>query len=381
VQVLATDGDTHLGGQDFDTKLLELCYSDIKTRYPNMRFAAREPRATARLRVACEQAKRDLSVMTETTVNVNAFLSSDKDYDMKITRAKFDNMCLGLFKGTLDSVKEVLACSGLQKEDIDDVILVGGSTRIPLIQKLVKDYFDGKQPLTNVNPDEAVAYGAAVLAQGMSDGSSFQLLDVTSLALGVEVHGRLMSTMVKKNAPIPTKESDCFTTVSKNQETIEFKVYEGQMSWTKFNKLLGSFCIDVPPAPARKPDVDVTFEIDANGILKVSAVDRATGNASSITIGKDRVWSSREEVQRMMDESRCFEKRAMDLVKNSARKALLKTEQLIAKKSSPRLKQALQTPLAQFVEQFNQLETNRGTKTSDYKKLGRELLTFIKECS
>ncbi len=173
--MLATDGDTHLGGQDFDTKLLELCYSDIERKYPKNRVDARQPKATARLRMACEQAKRDLSVVTETTISVNAFVSSDEDFEMKITRAKFEDLCLDLFEGTLDTVKEVVASSGLQKQQIDDVILVGGSTRIPRVQQLVKDYFDGRQPLTNINPDEAVAYGAAVLAQSLFSGSKIKL--------------------------------------------------------------------------------------------------------------------------------------------------------------------------------------------------------------
>jgi molecular chaperone DnaK (HSP70) len=255
------------------------------------------------------------------------------------------------------------------------------------VQQLVKDYFDGKQPLTNINPDEAVAYGAAVHAQGLCNASNIRLFDVTSLALGVEVKGQLMSTVVKKNTPIPTKITDSFTTIRDNQEAVNFGIYEGQRSCTRYNKLLGSFVLgDIPPAPAEVPNLDVTFNIDANGILKVSAVNRDTGKTNSITIGKDRAWSSREEVQRMMYESREFERedrkyRQKVLAKNNAESRLFKAKRLIAAKSSPLLKVALQKSLAQFEEQFYKLDTARGTKKSAYQKFGEELLTFIKECS
>jgi L1 cell adhesion molecule like protein len=385
--VLATDGDTHLGGQDFDTKLLELCYSDIERRYSRLGADARQPKATARLRVACEQAKRDLSVVTETTISVNAFVSSDEDYEMKITRAKFEDLCLDLFEETLDTVKEVLASSGLQKQQIDDVILVGGSTRIPRVQQLVKDYFDGKQPLTNINPDEAVAYGAAVLAQSLSSGSNVKLHDVTSLALGVEVRGELMSTVVEKNTTIPVKITKRYTTTFDDQKAVDFEVYEGQRSCTRFNKQLGSFVLDgIPPALAGKPKLDVTFDIDDNGILKVSAVNKDTLNMNSITIGTDRAWSSREEVQRMMDESRVFERQDKEYrekahAKNKAEEKLYKAKRLVAEKSSPLLKLALGKSLVELERQFQGLSINPETGKAAYELFEEELLTFMSECS
>lgn len=306
-EVVATNGDTHLGGEDFDQRVMEYFIKLYKKK--TGKDIRSDNRAVQKLRREVEKAKRALSSAHQARVEIESMYEGN-DFSETLTRARFEELNMELFRSTLKPVKKVLEDADLKKEDVAEIVLVGGSTRIPKVQQLVKEFFNGKEPSRGINPDEAVAYGAAVQAGvigGAEDTGDVVLLDVCPLTLGIETVGGVMTKLIPRNTVIPTKKSQVFSTASDNQPTVTIQVYEGERPMTKDNHFLGKFDLTgIPPAPRGVPQIEVTFEIDVNGILKVSAEDKGTGNKNKITINKDQNRLNPEDIEKMINDAEKF---------------------------------------------------------------------------
>jgi L1 cell adhesion molecule like protein len=307
-EVKATAGDTHLGGEDFNSQMVKHFAREFLLRYKKKDMRSNQ-RALRRLRTACERAKRMLSSTAQTTIEIDC-LHDDIDFSATITRARFEELNKDLFRKCMELVERCLANAKMEKSEIHDVVLVGGSTRIPKVQQLLQDLFKGKKLCRSINPDEAVAYGAAVHAAylgGHGEGKvrDMLLLDITPLSLGIETElGRFMSKVIPRNTTIPVTKEEVFTTLWDNQTAVLIQVYEGEGTLTKDNNLLGKFRLSgIPRAPRGVPNINVTFDIDVNGVLKVSAEDMATGKKNKITITNDKGRLSTEEIERMVREA------------------------------------------------------------------------------
>jgi len=372
-EVKATAGDPHLGGEDFDNRMLSHCINDFRRKYKS--DPSKNQRAIRRLRTQCERAKRQLSTQTQVTIEVDA-LHEGNDFNMKMSRAKFEELNMDYFKKAMEPVTQCLQDSGLDKKAIKEVVMVGGSTRIPKVQEMISAFFGGKELCKDINPDEAVAYGAAVQAaivtgQGSAEVQNMLLLDVAPLSLGIEMQGGMMQKLIERNSTIPTNKSQDFTTAEDDQEFVEIKVYEGERPMVKDNNFLGKFVLrDLPKTKRGVIKIKVTFNIDSNGIMEVTAEDVRSHNKCDIRITNEKGRLTQAQIEKMLDDADKFkEEDDLAIAENVARETfkayVLRVESSaedIKEKLSKRLFDRLQRKLEEAKEWLKN-KGERATKT------------------
>lgn len=380
-EVLATGGDAHLGGEDFDNALLQHCAKEFERKY-KMDLTV-NARALKRLKMACERAKKTLSSSAQASIELDS-LYEGIDYVTTVTRARFEEMNQHFFRKCLECVEKVMRDSKVAKGDIDDVVLVGGSSRIPKIQAMLSDFFNKKELCKSVNPDECVAYGAAVQAHVLTHGSNSEikdllLLDVTPLSLGIETSGQMMTTMIPRNTTVPTHKTQTFSTFSDNQTTVTIRIFEGERAMTKDCNLLGNFDLDgIPPMPRGQPQIEVSFDIDANGILQVTALETTTKNKKNITITSDRSRLSKEQIEQMVKDAEKYKEEDQRVRERTEAKNTL--EQLVyASKSREDLGEDVKKRLAEMSDWMDQQPPT--TPAEDYRAKIEEVSKLVTQSS
>jgi len=387
-EVKATAGNTHLGGEDFDTRLVNYCIEEFKRKTKH--DITNNVRAVRRLRTACERAKRTLSTATEASIEIDA-LYEGVDYYTKITRAKFEELCGDLFRSCLEPVEKVLRDARMDKGNVHDIVLVGGSTRIPKVQTILQAFFNGKELCKSINPDEAVAYGAAVQAAILTGQQSEQLnkvvlVDVTPLSIGIETAGEVMTVMIPRNSTIPTKKTQVFSTYADNQPAATIRLFEGERKFTRDCNLLGQFDFTgIPPAPRGVPQLEITYDIDANGILNVTACDKSSGSKKNLTITNDKGRLDKDQLADMIkkaEELREEDERNFQRVeaKNQLESYIYNWRNQLSSEMGQKLPQSDKDEVESIVKSTQEwLETHQTASTDEYKAKQKECETSLNQ--